>query len=89
MSRIKCKCGAVLSNCSCPSRWVGWLYSDEERDTYFETYPAEVFDVSREVWECAQCGRLAISTKQPDMSVIWYSPDDGAVANLFGFEDLG
>lgn len=72
MARLDCVCGNLLSNVCFPNELEGNLRS---------TYGYK----DRSVWECPECGRLAIDLKdmQGYTIVKWYDPEDGKVGNLF------
>jgi hypothetical protein len=75
MAHIRCPCGNRLSNVCFPNTLEGQIkgiYEYKERD----------------VWECADCGRLAIDIKDEVglTEVKWYIPEDGIPGDLF---DIG
>lgn len=72
MARLGCPCGNSLSNVCCPNELEGDLRS---------TYGYE----DRDVWECPECGRLAIDVQDENgLTVVkWYIPEDGKVGDLF------
>lgn len=72
MAKLGCLCGATLSNSLFPNEVEGDLTS---------SYGYK----SRDVWECLECGRLAIDVLDDKglTKVKWYNPDDGKVGNLF------
>lgn len=84
MSKVNCPCGWQISNGAMPSINNGWLMSDIEQDALPEILEdtTELINLSRDVWECTQCGRLAIGNRI-DNSVIWYKPEAGGYAGLF------
>lgn len=72
MANLGCLCGNRLSNVCCPNELEGDL-----RSTYGY--------VDRRVWECPECGRLAIDVKDDQGLTIvkWYMPENGKAGNLF------
>lgn len=75
MAKLLCECGVCLSNSMVPNLMEGHLrgiYEYKDRD----------------VWECKNCGRLAIDVLDEKglTKVKWYKPEDEQVGNLF---DIG
>ncbi len=72
MASLRCNCGNGLSNIMCPNTLEGDIRGSYEYK-------------DRSVWECPNCGRLAIDVKDDDGLTIvkWYVPEDGKVGNLF------
>jgi hypothetical protein len=73
MAKLRCECGELLSNSLFPNHVEGEIRGSYE---YKE----------RDVWECDECGRLAIDVIGKDglEEVKWYVPSDGKPGNLFG-----
>lgn len=72
MAHLQCNCGNRLSNVGCPNCLEGELkgiYEYKERD----------------VWECSECGRLAVDVKdEKGLTIVkWYLPEDGKPGELF------
>jgi hypothetical protein len=72
MASIRCICGHSLSNTCCPNLLEGEIKGIYEYD-------------SRSVWECIDCGRLAIDVKDSrGLTVVkWYKPEDEKPGELF------
>ena len=72
MAKLGCLCGNSISNSLFPNTIEGNL-----RGTW------EYKD--RDVWECPECGRLAIDIKdEKGLTIVkWYKPENGEVGNLF------
>ena len=72
MGHLQCNCGIRLSNSTFPNTLEGDLTGSYEHN-------------ERSVWECPECGRLAIKIKdEDDLTIIkWYMPEDGKIGNLF------
>ncbi len=72
MAQLRCLCENHLSNVCCPNTMEGDLRS---------SYGYK----DRSVWECSECGRLAIDIEDDDgLSIVkWYKPENGEVGNLF------
>lgn len=92
MASLECLCGSILSNGQTPSDTVGSLVTGNDLEGF---YGAEEVDEclsllrqSRDVWECHQCGRLAVAVpEQKDpCAVKWYHPENGKPGALMAFE---
>lgn len=73
MSKLNCPCGWQISNACSPSSWIFHLLSDEEHAKLFDD-ETEVKDgklQTIDLWECTQCGRVAIGGNP----VRWYTPE--------------
>ncbi len=72
MAKLGCPCGNSLSNVCFPNTLEGEIKGIYEY-------------VSRNVWECAECGRLAIDMEDEQGVTIckWYNPEDGTPGELF------
>jgi hypothetical protein len=71
---MKCNCGNYLSNVACPNTMEGEIKGIYEYK-------------SRNVWECAQCGRLWIDIDDPAVKGCHisksYLPEDGKPEEIF------
>ena len=89
MAKLKCVCGAILSNCLCPGDTEGYLLTDRQLSGRDEWESYEVITLGRGVWECHCCGRLGINHPAAnDFTVKWYSPDDGIYGELMKHEAI-
>ena len=72
MAHMTCECGNRLSNVCCPNCLEGEIKGAYEYE-------------HRNVWECSQCGRLAIDVKDSQglTEVKWYKPEDEKPGELF------
>ncbi len=74
MAQLGCPCGNRLSNCLVPNTLEGSLKGSYEYK-------------DRDVWECPDCGRLAIDIDDPDYPechiIKWYLPENGKCGDLF------
>ncbi len=72
MAQLGCPCGKRLSNVCCPNTLEGEIKGKYEYER-------------RIVWECLECGRLAIDVKDDnDLTIVkWYLPEDGELGELF------
>lgn len=85
MAKLKCKCGAQLSNVSVPNNVEGYLLSefDMDRMSGGTNEVTEIMDHSRGLWECWQCGRLGFHFPDKNSSAVkWYMPEDGVPGKL-------
>lgn len=86
MTRLTCPCGHTIVNCASPSTVAGSLISDYDLD--FHASVADMAErepeIVRDVWECPECGRLAISNLPDDCQMKWYKPEDGQHGKLMG-----
>lgn len=87
MAKLLCHCGEILSTVSDRNEVEGILLVWREID-FFDRQRGElrleVDGEKRDVWECPDCGRLAISYPgRSDCSVKWYAPMDGKPGHLF------
>ena len=83
MGKLNCICGNRLSNVQSPNEVEGILIKDYDLDWEGEKDLIQVLELGREVWECNECGRLAIS--YPDMNdrkMKWYKPENGEPGHL-------
>jgi len=86
MARLKCVCGNSLSNCSSPNEVEGRLIKDMDMEFDDEKSCLDIVDISRLVWECEKCGRLAFNYPKMDSnSMKWYKPENGKTGNLMKF----
>jgi hypothetical protein len=82
MAHMLCVCGARLGNVSFPGDGQGFLLSMKQADK-LEGADFEIVNrIAKEVWECDECGRLAIFPMNSDEPK-WYSPDDSRPGRLF------
>ena len=87
MAKIKCVCGNVLSNTLFPNEIEGMLLTSEDLEFIDSKDCIEIDEIGRDVWECDQCGRLAINF--PDRrsnTVKWYRPEDREPGGLMSFK---
>lgn len=83
MSKVNCPCGNEISNVCSPSINNGWLLSDLDLEKMEETIESiDIVTVARDVWECHECGSIAIGNNT-DNTIKWYSPKDGVKGELF------
>jgi hypothetical protein len=93
MATLRCPCGELLNNHSCPNETEGWLLADQDVDNFDpsidESDPALwAIEVSRGAWECSNCGRLAFNwPRRNGCDVKWYKPEDGEPGRLMEFQD--
>lgn len=83
MARLRCPCGETLSNVLSPSPNVGHLVTDAQVENMLDNRidQAQLMEMARYIWECGNCGRLAVSfPRQPH--VVWYVPEDGKPKHL-------
>lgn len=81
MARITCKCGWELSDVAQPNDMEGYLLTSRQHDQIAESpddaiSSGKIMDISKEVWECSECGRLAIFMPRSNRA-IWFSPESG------------
>lgn len=88
MGKLRCMCGAVISNVAVPNNVEGRYFNNREEEHLYglqdhdESYEA-FLDLCRDVWECEECGRLAFSYPgKSDATVKWYRPEDGKPGHL-------
>lgn len=81
MSKVNCPCGTQLSDVGYPCPNKAALVTDvvfDEAETRERTVSSDVVLDSRDVWECYECGRLAIDHPESGSNRIkWYVPADG------------
>jgi len=85
MSKLNCTCGNQLSSVMWPNDHIGTLVTQWQIDALEERREMSVREIAkgRAIWECSECGRLAIDhPKAGDRTVKWYSPDAGKVGDL-------
>lgn len=86
MAKLKCLCGDELSNTMQPNDIEGTLLADYDIDN-IESFEEDIImgiDVwGRSVWECKECGRLAINHPKRDSNTVkWYKPENGEPGKL-------
>lgn len=80
MGKVYCPCGNVISDVMCPNVCKGTLIGDCELDK-LEDHPTNhvwesVSEAGREVWECYECGRIAIDHPEDGSNKLrWYKAD--------------
>lgn len=74
MAKLNCPCGWQISSVSWPSDWIGTVVSQYE-SVEFPDRKVGDDEHRRELWECTQCGRIAMFTT-PDGKCVWYMPED-------------
>jgi hypothetical protein len=82
LSKLNCPCGWQISNVGSPNDWTGSIINDNQRDQYFDDAAEDRmtdidFSALKEIWECVECGRLAIDKTAIGREVIWFKPEDG------------
>ncbi len=85
MARLRCPCGSDLWNGQSPSPVMGHLFGDLDWEGVIEPVTIDGFSLAcdprdRSVWECDDCGRLAIT--MPDRAVRWYAPASGKAEHV-------
>ncbi len=75
MGKLGCPCGHTLSNTGCPNDIEGLIFNLYQEDMDI--------DSGRDVWECKECGRLAVSYPTiNDCKVKWYIPENGEPGDI-------
>lgn len=88
MGKLGCPCGNVISSVSYPNECIGTVVTQTEYDMKSGKTDFDLVDNGRDVWECRECGRLAVSYPgRTDNTVKWYSPDDGKPGHLMRYDD--
>ena len=88
MSKLNCPCGWQISNVGSPNDWTGVIVNDHQRDEHFEDR-LEDFDMSlKGIWECTQCGRLAIDRTASGREVVWFKPVTGEYEAVLRHNDF-
>lgn len=83
MAKLRCICGAQLSNVSSPNKVEGYLISDLDMDSKNLDGACAVADAARGMWECYHCGSLGFNYPEKDSSTVkWYRPYDNVAGNL-------
>lgn len=83
MGKLNCPCGEQLSNVSSPNEVEGYLISDMDLEACGDIEAVDVLSVSRGVWECSACGRLAFDwPNKNDRTVKWYLPENSEQGHL-------
>jgi surface antigen len=83
MSKVNCPCGTQISDVGYPCPNKAALFTDVAFDQaeISDSHRFVVSDVildSRDVWECYECGRLAIDYPEAGSnSLKWYVPENG------------
>jgi hypothetical protein len=83
MAKLNCPCGYQMSNVMSPCPYNGYLITDRQLETFHDEpdgLSIAIIDKGRDIWECPECGRMAIV--KDDNHYKWYSPDDGNPANF-------
>jgi len=77
MSKLKCKCGNIISAVTNQSEGVLITSSDLSNDNF------DLSEISRDILECPKCGRLAISyPNKHDWKVKFYVPENDKDSRL-------
>jgi len=88
MGKLRCKCGNILSNVASPNEVEGYLIKDQDLEFEGLRDSSDIMDIGRLVWECNECGRLAVSYPgKDDATVKWYVPEDGIPGGLMRFDE--
>lgn len=86
MGWVRCPCGTQISDVGYPCASKGALVTDVKLDQHESTERTIQVDVvleSRDVWECYDCGRIAIDYPEAGSnSIKWYAPIDGAKGDV-------
>ena len=87
MAKLLCLCGEILSTVGDRNEVEGFLLIWREIDFFDRTkgeLRLEVDGEGRDVWECPDCGRLAVSYPgRKDSTVKWYAPVNEKPGHLF------
>lgn len=87
MAQLICLCGNQLSNCSCPNQVEGVLIKDQDMEFEDNRNCVQIADLGRSVWECDQCGRLAINHPAKNSNEVkWYKPENAKPGHLMRFD---
>lgn len=92
MSKINCPCGNQLSDVCYPYKHKGTILSETEVDSLenvgivskrpkFVDNAIEIILNGKEIWECPECGRLAVVME--DDYIQWYLPTNILKKRLF------
>lgn len=73
MAKLGCLCGNVLSNNSSPEDNIGTIITEKMEARFYNTSMSLYNLPSIEVWECRECGRLALITD--NNKTFWYKPE--------------
>lgn len=85
MSKVNCPCGNQISDVISPNNYTGIVITSKTLDSYYEleetpcgkNLMAEtIHGDGLEMWECPECGRIAISVKRNSSEIKWYIPED-------------
>lgn len=81
MGWVLCPCGTQISDVGYPCAAKAALFTDvefDEAETAYRTIACDLVLQSRDVWECYECGRIAIDHPESGSNKIkWYAPVDG------------
>ncbi|MCM1578537.1 MAG: hypothetical protein NC078_07060 [Ruminococcus sp.] len=94
MSRMRCKCGNVLSNTKCPNDVQLTVYTDREwcGDGGVVDAFGEGLDIPRrknDVWICPLCKRIYVSNFGYNPPIAVYSLEEWSGEEYFGIPEIG
>lgn len=81
MGSFKCICGNIISDVCEPDEKLGFLYNSWDENL------SEDCD-SRSVWECNECGTLALEDPLGTNRIKFYIPENKEIGNLFKRTDI-
>jgi len=86
MGWVRCPCGTQISDVTWPCTSKGSLVTEvafDENETLERTVKSDVILDSRDVWECYECGCIAIDHRESGSNKIkWYAPMDGVKGDV-------
>lgn len=63
-----------------PNKYCGYMITETQLDSGVD----DIQNASRHVWECSECGRIAIDNPSDGLGrVKWYTPENGKSGELF------
>lgn len=92
MGQLACLCGHRMSNCSDINEYCGTIAPDYLVDYAWDEMAEPdryevVADKARDVWECPECGRLAIQYMPGENRYKYYKPEDDKPGHLFAHKN--
>jgi hypothetical protein len=86
MGWVRCPCGMQISDVGDPCLAKAALVTDvvfDEAETRERMVSSDVILESRDVWECYECGCIAIDHPESGSNKIkWYKPVDGVKGDV-------
>lgn len=86
MGWVRCPCGTQISDVGYPCSAKAALFTDvalDEAENADRMVKADVIINSRDVWECYECGNIAIDHPESGSNKIkWYAPMDGVKGDV-------